>query len=99
TSPRGTGRWLANVTPIAGVPDHTVAEWGLWVGRPLLGQLLWDILRWLDLLHELRLKQLKSTPDLALPNRPFVLIGLGAMSVPVILAAALDSRVAGVTCS
>ena len=37
------------------VPDHNaVAEWGLWVGRPLLGQWVWDIIRWLDFLDEER---------------------------------------------
>jgi dienelactone hydrolase len=75
TRPRGTGRWLANTAPVAGVPDHDVAEWGLWV------------VRWLDAADELRWK------------RPYVLIGLRTMSVPAILAAALDPRVGAVACS
>ena len=33
------------------------------------------------------------------PVRPFVLVGLGAMSLPAICAAALDRRVSGVSCS
>ena len=37
--------------------------------------------------------------DLCLPNGPYILVGLGTMSVPAILAAALDSRIAGVACS
>jgi dienelactone hydrolase len=96
---RGTGPWLDGTQPIAGVPDHTVAEWGLWVGRPLLGQWVWEIRRWLDLLDLLRLKQLKLPMDLAPPARPLVLIALGAMSVPAIVAAALDDRIAGVACT
>ncbi len=104
------GRWNCPVSegladgwgtsgPVAGVADHTAAEWGLWVGRPLLGQWVWDIIRWIDLLDGLRQNQIKSPKELAMPNRPFILIGLGAMSLPAILAAALDSRVAGVACS
>ncbi len=96
---RGTDRWLANIGPVAGVPDHTPAEWGLWIGRPLLGQWVWDILRWLDLLDEIRMKQVKTLSGLAPPDRPIVLVGLGAMSLPAIVAAALDPRVAGVVCS
>ena len=99
TDLRGTGRWLANIGPVAGVADHTAAEWGLWVGRPLLGQWVWDIIRWIDLLDELRQNPIKAAKGLATPQRPFVLIGLGAMSLPAILAAALDPRVAGVACS
>jgi dienelactone hydrolase len=96
---RGTGRWLANIGPVAGVADHTAAEWGLWVGRPLLGQWVWDIIRWIDLLDELRQDQIKAPKGFASPHRPYVLIGLGAMSLPAILAAALEPRVAGVACS
>jgi hypothetical protein len=84
---------------VAGVADHDVAEWGLWVDRPLLGQWVWDITRWLDFLDETRLNQLQARSRPAPPNRPFVLIGLGAMSVPALLTAALDPRVAAVACS
>ncbi len=78
-NPRGVGE----MAPIAGVVDHNVAEWGLWVGRPLLGQWVWDIIRWLDFVVD----------------RPSVLVGMGAMGLPAILAAALDQRVAGVVCT
>jgi hypothetical protein len=80
-------RHSINPDPVAGVADHDDAEWGLWVSRPLLGQWVWDILRWLDAADELKWK------------RPYVLVGLRAMSLPAILAAALDPRVAGVACS
>ena len=96
---RGTGRWLSNTGPVAGVPDHTVAEWGLWVGRPLLGQWVWDVIRWLDLLDELRMKPVKALSQQTPLDRPYIVVGLGAMSLPAILAAALDARVAGVACS
>ena len=68
---RGTGRWLANIGPVAGVRDHTPAEWGLWVNRPLLGQWVWDIMRWLDLLDELKQgKGLSRTCAAESPVRP-----------------------------
>jgi dienelactone hydrolase len=99
THPRGTGPWLDGVGPVAGVPDHDPAEWGLWVNRPLLGQWVWDLVRWLDFLDEARLNPLKARSQPARPTRPFVLIGLGAMSLPALLTAALDPRVAAVGCS
>ena len=99
TRPRGTGAWLAGVAPVAGVADHDVAEWGLWVDRPLLGQWVWDIVRWLDFLDETRGNPREGRSQPAPPNRPFVLIGLGAMSAPALLTAALDPRVAAVACS
>jgi len=89
----------ANVAPVAGIADHTVAEWALWVNRPLLGQWVWDIIRWLDFLDEKRVDQTKKAAFDPRPLRPFVLIGIGAMSLPALLAAALDPRVAGVSCA
>ena len=77
--PGASAKWLPSS---AWLTTH-VAEWGLWVGRPLLGQWVWDIIRWLDFVVE----------------RPIVLVGLGAMGLPAILAAALDHRVAGVVCT
>ena len=32
------------------------------------------------------------------PTRPYIVIGLGAMSLPALLAAGLDARVAGISC-
>jgi dienelactone hydrolase len=96
---RGTGPWLDGVQPVAGAPDHNAAESGLWVGRPLMGQWVWEIRRWLDVLELLRLKQLKLPMNLAPPERPFVLIGLDAMSVAAIVAAAVDDRITGVACT
>ncbi len=84
---------------MAGVADHTAAEWGLWVGRPLLGQWVWDIIRWIDLLDELQQNPIKAPNQFGVPRRPYVLNAIGATSVPSILAAALDTRIAGVVCS
>jgi dienelactone hydrolase len=96
---QSTCRDLPKLAPISGVLDHTVAGWGLWTGRPLLGQWVWDIIRWLDFLDESRSDRRRPGFDETAPARPFVLIGLGTMSLPALLAAALDPRVSGVACA
>jgi dienelactone hydrolase len=97
TDARLTPSVSASAPAVAGVADHTAAEWGLWINRPLLGQWAWDIIRWLDLLDERRAGSVRSGVG-EKPNRPYALIGVGAMSLPALLAAALDPRVAGVSC-
>jgi dienelactone hydrolase len=97
TDSRLTASVAANIPPIAGVSDHTPAEWGLWVNRPLLQQWVWDIIRWLDFLDELRVRTSPARAG-SRPERSYILLGIGTMSLPVVLAAALDSRVAGATC-
>ena len=87
---RVTPREVTGVAPVAGVADHNPAEWGLWVGRPLLGQWTWDVIRWLDFLDE---QSVDRGGESWRPRRPYVVIGLGAMSLPALLAGALDSRV------
>jgi hypothetical protein len=91
-------RELPKLARIAEVADHTAAEWGLWVGRPLLGQWVWDIVRWLDLLDQFHTKP--GGPGFVWPStpRPYFLVGCGAMGLAALLAAALDDRVAGVSC-
>jgi dienelactone hydrolase len=84
----------ANVAAIAGVTDHTEAEWGLWVNRPLLGQWVFDIVRWLDFLDESRVNPTRNAAGLERAAPPYTLVGVGAMGLPALLAAALDSRVA-----
>jgi dienelactone hydrolase len=97
--PRGSGPDLTGTEPVANVRDHTVAEWALWVGRPLLGQWVWDILRWLDWLDELRVHPPRAASRLPVPERPYAVVGFGTMSLPAIIAGGLDDRVAGVGCS
>jgi hypothetical protein len=91
-------RDAASAAAIAGVRDHTEAEWGLWVNRPLLGQWVFDILRWLDFLDDARVNPTKNAGGLEHAPRPYVVFGGGAMSLPALLAAGLDSRVAMVRC-
>ncbi len=98
TDARITPREVSNVAPVAGVADHNPAEWALWLGRPLLGQWTWDVIRWLDFLDEQSM--IRRTQDLGSwkPARPYFVIGRGSMSLPALLAGGLDSRVAGVSC-
>jgi dienelactone hydrolase len=45
---RGTGETKPMSAAIADAPDHNIAEHGLWLGRPLLGQWLFDVLALVD---------------------------------------------------
>jgi dienelactone hydrolase len=48
---RGTGETRPTQGGIAGAPDHHIAEHGLWVGRPVLGQWVVDVSRLVDWVH------------------------------------------------
>ncbi len=78
--------------------DHNVAEWGIWIGRPLLGQWVWDIIRTLDLLDDLARAKAPAQSERSGVGRPYFLVGRGTMSLPALIAAGLDARVAGVWC-
>jgi dienelactone hydrolase len=90
---RATGRGKPATPVIAGAADHNEAEWGLWIGRPLLGQWVWDVIRWLDALDELRTQR---RPFRDLPAQPCTLIGIGPMGLVAMLAGAFDQRVTAV---
>jgi hypothetical protein len=97
--PRATGSDVSGITPIAGSIDHTPAEWAIWRGRPLLGQWVWDIIRWLDLLDHLAGESRGDLPELGKLGRPYIAVGIGPMSLPVLLATALDPRIAAAACT
>jgi dienelactone hydrolase len=63
-------------------PDHNSAEWGLWVGRPLLGQWAADVTRLLDLFE----KEKNLPPEVAV-------VGEGPAGLVALAAAAADPRV------
>jgi hypothetical protein len=63
-------------------PDHNTAEWSLWLGRPLLGQWSFDLIRLLDALKA----------DGSLP-RQVAVVGKGPAGVVALCAAALDERI------
>ena len=80
---RATGRTAPVGDKIGHAPDHNSAEWSLWIGRPLLGQWVWDVRRTLDALHE---------QDGSLPHELQV-CGSGSAGVIALCAAALDERI------
>jgi dienelactone hydrolase len=81
---RATGAMQPPHDAIAGAPDHNSAEHALWIGRPLLGQWVFDVLALLD--------WLTLQPDL--DGRRVAVAGLGEASVVALCAAALfDNRV------
>lgn len=49
---RATGIYRVKGDKIGRAPDHNSAEWSLWVGRPLLGQWTYDVVRVLDVLGD-----------------------------------------------
>ena len=80
---RATGRFADPRDKIGNAPDHNTAEWSLWIGRPLLGQWVWDVRRTLDAIAE---------RDGSLPH-DVLAIGRGASGVVALSAAALDERI------
>ena len=83
---RATGRLAVPSDRIGHAPDHNSAEWGLWVGRPLMGQWVDDVRRLLDAL------------DAAGGDRPreTALVGVGPGGLVALAAAATDPRVSRV---
>lgn len=82
---RATGKLAWPKDRVGRAPDHTTAEWAIWIGRPLLGQWVVDLHRLLDGLQA----------DGALP-REVALVGVGPAGVVATCAAALDERISRV---
>jgi dienelactone hydrolase len=83
---RATGATARPGDEIRRAPDHNTAEWSLWIGRPLLGQWVYDVRRLLDVLEK--------EPG-GLPQEVAV-IGEGPASLIALCAAALDERITSV---
>jgi cephalosporin-C deacetylase-like acetyl esterase len=79
---RATGKLAWSKDKVGRAPDHNTAEWSLWLGRPLLGQWTWDIIRLLDALEA----------DGSLP-KGVAIVGQGSAGVVALCAAALDQRI------
>jgi dienelactone hydrolase len=81
---RATGITKPEHDSIAGAPDHNSAEHALWIGRPLLGQWVFDVLHLLDWLV------LQPSID----RRRIAVAGLGQAGIVALAAAGLlDDRV------
>ena len=83
---RATGRFAQPGDQIAHAPDHNTSEWGIWIGRPLLGQWVHDVRRTLDAMNE---------ADRTLPPQ-ILLVGRGSAGVIALCTTALDSRISNV---
>jgi cephalosporin-C deacetylase-like acetyl esterase len=80
---RATGKLSCSGDAIGKVPDHNSAEWALWIGRPLLGQWVFDVRRLLD-----ALERVEGT----LPSE-VVLVGNGPGGLVALSAGAIDRRI------
>lgn len=78
---RATGDLTAPNERVGRAPDHNSAEWGLWLGRPLLGQWVYDVRRLLD--------QLDRKGEISV-------VGEGPGGLVALCAAATDERITGV---
>ena len=83
---RATGVLAWPSDKVGGAPDHNTAQWGLWIGRPLLGQWTLDLRRLLDAVKSVEGK---------LPER-IALVGHGPAGIVALTAAACDSRITNV---
>jgi cephalosporin-C deacetylase-like acetyl esterase len=79
---RSTGATSNKGDKIARAPDHNSAEWSMWIGRPLLGQWVFDVRQLLTVLE-------KNNSD----KQTTTVVGIGSASVVALAAAALDSRI------
>jgi cephalosporin-C deacetylase-like acetyl esterase len=80
---RATGQLSLLSDKVGRAPDHNTAEWGLWIGRPLLGQWVLDVRRFLDALADSKIN---------LPQEVIV-IGEGPAGLVALCAAATDKRI------
>ena len=77
---RATGPHALPTDKIGRAPDHNTAEWGLWIGRPLLGQWAYDVRRSLSLVEDVN-------------QVPIFVIGEGPAGLVALCAAATDKRI------
>ncbi|WP_165244779.1 alpha/beta hydrolase family protein [Paludisphaera soli] len=92
---RALGRLKPDTPTIAEAVDHNEAEWGVWIGRPLLGQWVFDLMQWVEALG--KLLGTPPSPFADLPrDLPMLLHGRGAAGTASILASAYAPRVAEV---
>ncbi len=79
---RATGGMAWKSDKIGRAPDHTTAEWSLWLGQPLLAQWVWDVTRLLEALDE-RGPTAETT----------AIVGVGPAGLVALCAASLTTRI------
>jgi hypothetical protein len=84
---RATGDGKPATGVVAGVADHTEAEWALWVGRPLLGQWVYDAMAWLKAYDGVQNTALTTSH-----RSPLAILGVGPFGLVALLAGALAGR-------
>jgi dienelactone hydrolase len=80
---RATGTHALPNEKVFRAPDHNSAEWGLWIGRPLVGQWTYDVRRCLDAIEK----------DAGKLPTEIIVIGEGPAGVVALCAAATDKRI------
>ncbi|WP_406697912.1 acetylxylan esterase [Singulisphaera sp. Ch08] len=80
---RSTGRNGQPTDRVGQAPDHNPAEWALWIGRPLLGQWVFEVRRLLDGIEK-RENRLPAN---------IVVIGKGPAGLVALCAGAVDPRI------
>ncbi len=80
---RATRRYSPESERVGRAPDHNSAEWGLWLGRPLLGQWVFDVRQLIDSLDEYKADEI-------------TVVGYGPAGLVALGAAATDKRIARV---
>ncbi len=93
---RATGKRKPETSAVAGAADHNEAEWGVWLGRPLLGQWVYDALQWVDVIARLLKTPTKHLPE-TLARSPISMHSVGPIGVVTILAAAFEPRIESAT--
>ncbi|OWK43146.1 alpha/beta hydrolase family protein [Fimbriiglobus ruber] len=81
---RSTGKLALASEKVGRAPDHNSAEWGLWTGRPLLGQWVFEV-------RQLLTKWLPA--DGKPPQHDVIVIGEGQAGLVALAAAATDPRI------
>ncbi|WP_165071023.1 S9 family peptidase [Paludisphaera rhizosphaerae] len=91
---RALGRLKPATSRVANAADHNEAEWGVWIGRPLLGQWVYDLLQWIEVVTDV----VDRLPEAASFRRaPISLQGQGVAGIAAILASPYAPGVANVT--
>lgn len=89
---RATGSGSIPGDKIGNAPDHNSAQWGLWVGRPLLGQWTYDLQRAVTALESTQPEVLNKSGAVWSRGGEIAVVGVGTAGPVVQCAAALDSR-------